>query len=295
MPSALGDSYTLVPAKSEITVRHLLNHTAGISYQGHKWVGKMYYNAGITSGLVQTEGTIGEKMRILAKIPLVHQPGEAWEYGLNIDVLGYLVEIWSGMTLNEFFRERIFKPLGMNDTHFFLPEEKVSRLAAVYTPTDNGQIQRLPDTPIVEGSAVRSTTYPYQGPRTYFSGGGGLCSTAPDYFRFLQMILNKGELNGVRLLSRKTVELMTTNTIGDLYILQQPGYKFGLGFGIREETGRFGELESPGEFGWGGAWYTHTFVDPKEELIGIFMAQAKNLKEPVLGKFVVLAKQAVVD
>ena len=295
VPSSSGDDYTLVPAKGEITVRHLLNHTSGISYQWNEWVGKMYHDAGITHGLLQDEGTIVEKMKLLAKVPLVQHPGEAWHYGLNIDVLGALVEIWSGMTLDEFLRDRLFEPLGMNDTHFFLPEEKVSRLVTVYAPGEGGEMKRWPEEPVVEGSMVYSTTYPYKGPRRYYSGGGGLSSTASDYARFLQMALNMGELNGIRVLSRKTVELMTTNSIGDMIILGQPGFKFGLGFSVRTGVSPRSELESVGNFGWGGFWFTHSFVDPGEAMIGIIMAQLKNAKEPIGSIFVNLATQAVGD
>ncbi len=293
-PSSSENSRTLVPAKREITIRHLLNHTSGITYQWNEKLGKMYHDAGITHGLLQDESTIGEKIKLLAKMPLLNHPGEKWEYGLNVDVLGYLIEIWSGVTLDKFFQERIFKPLSMKDTHFFLPEEKVSRLVTVYTP-EEGKIKRWPDTLIVEDAMVYSTTYPYQGPRSYFSGGGGLCSTISDYARFCQMLLNRGKLNGVRMLSRKTVELMTSNSIGDLYIQEQSGYKFGLGFGIRTEYGQKSELRSLDSFGWGGFWYTHMWIDPKEELIGIFMSQLKYSKEPILNKFEILVTQSIND
>ena len=295
VPSSSDDSFTIIPSKNEITIRNLLNHTAGISYQWNKWLGKLYHDAGITHGLVQDESTIGEKVKILAGLPLVHHPGEAWHYGLNIDVLGYFVEVVSGMTLDEFFRERIFKPLRMKDTHFFLPEEKVSRLADVYTFKEDGTLIKMQDTPTVEDAFVYSKTYPYQGPRSYFSGGGGLCSTISDYVRFCQMILNGGKLDGVRLLSRKTVELMTSNSIGDLHISEQPGRKFGFGFGVRIERDEKSELQSLGTSGWGGFWYTHMWIDPEEELIGIIMSQLRNSKEPILNKFEILATQAITD
>ena len=294
VPDEAGGSYKIVPAKREITVRNLLNHTSGISYQWSPVVGKLYHDANITHGLVQDTSTIVEKMKVLAKMPLVNQPGEAWEYGLNIDVLGALVEIWSGKTFAEFLKERLFGPLGMNDTQFFLPAEKVSRIATVYTPGD-GKLKRWPDAPVIEGPMIYTSTYPYIGPQTYFSGGGGLTSTAEDYARFLQAMLNKGTFEGTRILSRKTVELMTTNSIANLSILGRPGFKFGLGFSVLEAVDEGSELESTGNFGWGGFWYTHVFVDPGEELIGVFMAQMMKVREPILGKFVVLATQAVGD
>jgi len=281
-----------VPAKSEITIRHLLNHTSGLTYNWNGKLGKVYNEAGVTNGLVQTDSTISEKMKILAGLPLLHHPGEAFEYGLSIDVLGYLVEVVSGMTFDEFLHERIFEPLGMKDTHFFIPGEKVSRLAAVYKRTSEGVIERLSEEPIVEGTNIFSTSYPYQGPRSYFSGGGGLSSTTSDYARFLLMMLNGGELDGVRLLSPKTMELMTTDSIGELV----PGMDFGLGFAIRTGRGLHGELSSNGAYSWGGFFYTGFSVDPEEDMIYIFMSQLHPTGGLTLGsKFEVLVYQAIVD
>jgi CubicO group peptidase (beta-lactamase class C family) len=285
-----------VPAKSEITIRHLLNHTSGITYNWNGKLGKVYNEAGVTNGFVQTDSTIGEKMKTLAGLPLLHHPGEAFEYGLSVDVLGYLVEVVSGMTFDEFLHKRIFEPLGMKDTHFFIPEEKLSRLAAVYKRTSEGAIERLPEEPIVEGTNIYSTSYPYQGPRSYFSGGAGLSSTTSDYARFLQMMLNGGELDGVRLLSPKTVKLMTSNTIGDLYSWRWLGDKFGLGFAIRTERGSHGEIESNGTYLWGGFFYTWFWVDPEEEMIYIFMSQLHPAGGLTLNnKFKVLVCQSIVD
>ena len=301
VPESPGDAsslpYSLVPAHRDITIRHLLNHTSGLTYQWNQYLGEIYFNAGITHGLIQDKSTIGEKVKILADLPLLHHPGEAYEYSLSIDVLGYLVEVVSGMTLDEFFQERLFKPLGMKDTFFFIPEEKLSRLSAVYHPDQEGGIKRLPETPVGDAPFVYSASYPYQGPRSYFSGGGGLCSTISDYARFCQMMLNGGELDGVRLLSRKTVELMTTNSIGDLYIDNRfLGDKFGLGFGIRTERGRYDELESIGTYMWGGFWNTLFWIDPQEELICIIMSQLyPNDGNEGLNIFRVLASQAIID
>jgi CubicO group peptidase (beta-lactamase class C family) len=287
-----GDG-TPEPARRPITIRHLLTHTSGLTYHGNQRVGQTLKDAGITNGLVQDEGTLREKMKILATLPLVHHPGDKFEYGLSTDVLGRLIEVVSGMTLDEFFRRRIFEPLGMEDTHFFLPDEKVSRLAAVYRRDEDSPITRLPEEPIEgEAGAVYSASYPYKGPKRYFSGGGGLVSTAPDYLRFAQMLLNGGELDGVRLLSPKSVELMTVNHLGTL----EADFGFGLGFGVIRDERDLRELGSIGRYRWGGFFYTDFFIDPQEELIGIFMAQLYpngGLRLPE--KFRVLASQAIVE
>ena len=202
-PEDAEDAASPVPATRQITIWNLLTHTSGLTYHWNERLGPLYNDAGITHGLLQDESTLAEKMKVLATIPLLHQPGERVEYGLSIDVLGYLVEVVSGMPLDQFFAERIFEPLGMTDTHFFIPEAKRERLATVYERIDGGPITRKPNEPTVAGSLIYSTDYPYNGPKTYFSGGAGLVSTASDYARFAQMILNHGEFDGIRLLSRK--------------------------------------------------------------------------------------------
>lgn len=297
VPSSTGDSYTTVPAKAEITIRQLLSHTSGISYLffGREYIADLYQNASISDGLTQTEGTIGDNVRRLAGLPLYSQPGEAWGYGLSVDVLGYFIEVISGMSLDGFFRERIFKPLRMEDTYFYLPEDKISRLASLYRPVPEGGLDEFPETPVEFGYLVMSSTYHYSGPRTYYSGGGGLVSTASDYARFLQMMMNGGELEGVRLLSRKTVETMTTNHIGDLRSLWF-GNKFSLGFGIYPDPGESGTLNSEGSYSWGGIFNTGFGVDPQEELIGIIMTQLyPNNQSDITAKFPVLAYQAIVN
>jgi len=282
-----------VAAKRPITIRHLLTHTSGLTYHWNDRVGRAYVEAGIGAGLLQQEGTIGDGVKKLARIPLLFQPGDAWEYSLADDVLGHLVEVVSGMPLDEFFRQRIFQPLGMKDTAFFLPDEKVPRLATAYTYYPDKGLQPILEEQVVkEGQFSYSADYPYRGPRTYFSGGGGLCSTAEDYYRFCQMMLNGGELNGVRLLSRKSVELMSENhTQGKL---QEMGY--GLGFGVTSEPRFLTELGSVGSYYWGGFYYTSFVIDPKERLIAIFMGQLHptgglNLDE----KAIRLAYQAIKD
>ena len=291
-PEDAEDSAQLVPAKRQITIWNLLTHTSGLTYQWNERLGQRYTDAGITHGLLQDEGTLAERMKVLATIPLLHQPDAEFEYGLSIDLLGYFVEVVSGMSLDAFFSERIFKPLGMNDTHFFIPEAKRQRIATVYERTKDGPIKRKPPEPTVDGSLIYSTDYPYNGPRTYFSGGGGLVSTAPDYVRFAQMMLNGGELNGVRLLSRKTVELMTLDHFADT----DPDFGHGLGFSVVRDASDLNEVGSVGTFGWGGFFYTSFFIDPQEQMIGIFMCQLHPSGGLDIGeKIRILFYQAIVD
>jgi CubicO group peptidase (beta-lactamase class C family) len=261
----------LVDAKRPVTILHLLTHTAGLTYQWNARLGKAYHDAGVPSGLLQQDGTIGEGVKKLAAMPLLFQPGDAWEYSLADDVLGHLVEVVSGMPFDMFLEERIFKPLGMKDAGFFLAEEKVPRLATAYTYYSGKGLQPILDKQVVqEGPNVEySADYPYRGPHTYFSGGAGLCSTTEDYYRFCQMLLNGGELNGTRLLSRKSVELISQNHAQGK--LQDMGY--GLGFGVNSEPKFLRELGSVGAFYWGGFYYTSFVIDPKEDLVAVFMAQ----------------------
>jgi len=281
----------LVDAKRPITIFHLLTHTSGLTYATR--VGKAYREAGIGTGLLQLEASTGDSIKKLASMPLLFQPGDAWEYSLADDVLGYLVEKVSGMPLDRFYEDRIFKPLGMTDSYFFLPDDKVSRLAAAYTYYPEKGLQVIPEGAVVkEGDWVFSADYPYRGPRTYFSGGGGLCSTAEDYYRFCQMMLNKGELNGVRLLSRKSVELMSQDHVQGK--LDNMGY--GLGFGVNSEAKYLTELGSIGGYYWGGFYYTAFVIDPKEDMIAVFMGQLHptgglNLDSKVIR----LAYQAIID
>jgi CubicO group peptidase (beta-lactamase class C family) len=282
----------LVPAKRPITIRHLLTHTSGLTYQWDPRIGAKYYEAGITHGLIQTKDSLADGIRKLARQPLVHQPGEAWNYGLSTDVLGRLVEVVSGVPFDEFLRMRIFQPLRMSDTGFYLSEGKVGRLAAVYGPDPNGTLLRLGTGVLGDAPMQICVTYPCEGPRCYFSGGGGLCSTISDYARFCQMLLNGGELDGVRLLSPKTVELMTADHVGEL----NPGSGFGLGFGVTRSLREAGELTSVGAYRWGGFWYTTFFIDPAEKLIGVCMAQIYPAGAATLNdKFEALAHQALVN
>ena len=291
-PEDAEDSAQPVPATQQITIWNLLTHTAGLTYHWNGRLGQQYTDAGITHGLLQDESTLEEKMKILATIPLLHQPGADVEYGLSIDVLGYLVEVVSGMSLDAFFSERIFKPLGMKDTHFFIPETKHQRIATVYERTKDGPITRKSQEPTVNGSLIYSIDYPYNGPRTYFSGGGGLVSTASDYARFAQMMLNGGKFNGVRLLSRKTVELMTSNQLAKMDV----DYGFGLGFSVVRDASDLREIGSVGTFGWGGFFFTNFFIDPQEQMIGIFLCQLHPSGDLDLGERIrILSYQAIAD
>ncbi|HZO98739.1 MAG TPA: serine hydrolase domain-containing protein [Terriglobia bacterium] len=260
----------LVDARRPITILHLLTHTSGLTYQWNPRLGKAYRDAGVGSGLLQQEGTIGDAVKKLAKLPLLFQPGDTWEYSLADDVLGYLVEVVSGMPLDKFLEERIFKPLGMKDTEFFLSEAKVPRLASAYTYYPDKGLQPIRDGQVVkEGDFSYSADYPYNGPKTYFSGGGGLCSTAEDYYRFCQMMLDGGKLDGSRLLSRKSVELISLNHVQGK--LETMGY--GLGFGVLSEPRFLTELGSVGSYYWGGFYYTSFMIDPKEDMVIVFMGQ----------------------
>jgi CubicO group peptidase (beta-lactamase class C family) len=260
----------LVDAKRPITIFHLLTHTSGLTYPWNARLGKAYADAGIGTGLLQQEGSTGDSVKKLASLPLLFQPGAAWEYSLSDDVLGYLVERASGMPFDRFLEERVFKPLGMKDSYFFLPDDKVQRLAAAYTYYPDKGLQLFPEGKVIkEGNLAYASDYPYRGPRTYLSGGGGLCSTTEDYYRFCQMMLNGGELNGTRLLSRKSVELMSLNH--NQGKLDEFGY--GLGFGVNSEPRFLTELGSVGAYYWGGFFYTSFVIDPKEDMVAIFMGQ----------------------
>ena len=289
---ASGKPYT-IPASNEITIKHLLTHTAGLAYHWTDPVlGPWYRDSGVAHGALQYNGAAADSIKALARLPLLFNPGERYEYSLSIDVLGRLVEVVSGTTLDEFFRKRIFEPLRMTDTQFFLTEDKVPRLATAYTWYEGKGLNRFPDQPIDEGALVYSANYPYRGPKTLYSGGAGLLSTASDYARFCQMILDGGKLDGTRLLSRKSVELMTHDQLGKV----KPDMGFGLGFGVYGVKAPLEELGSPGKFGWGGFYYTHFFIDPKEKMFGVFLAQVHPYAGLTLHQTLeTLAYQAIVD
>jgi CubicO group peptidase (beta-lactamase class C family) len=278
-------TYTTVPAIREITIRDLLTHTSGIDYAGigSKNMIAIYAKSDIPSGFVSDKILLGDKIKALGKLPLVHQPGEKFTYGLNVDVLGYLVEVLSGESLDRYFQKHIFEPLGMTDTYFYLPSSKFERLVKVNTEDIKHHLVKLPDEsmnyPMVEG--------------TYYSGGAGLSSTTKDYATFLQMLLNKGEYNGKRLLSRRTVELITSNQIGGLNMGRD---KFGLGFQITTANGQAKLGVSEGSFSWGGYFGTTYWADPKERLVClVFIQQSPLSHSEIHDKFRVLVYQALND
>ncbi len=288
---ASGAPYT-IPAIHEITIRDLLRHTSGITYQWNEDLGPMYKDADVASGLLPYDGTIADSTKRLAGLPLLFNPGEKWEYSLGVDVLGRLVEVVSGKPLDEFFRTRIFEPLGMKDTYFYPPDNKLDRLATAYTYYDEKGLNRFPDTPITEGPFTYSADYPVRGPKKLFSGGAGLVSTAADYMRFCQMMLDGGKAGNTRLLSRKSVELMTQDQLGKI----SADMGFGLGFGIDGIKGPLAELGSSGEYNWGGFFYTSFSIDPKEQMIVIFMGQLHPEGDLTLNRQThELAYQAIID
>jgi CubicO group peptidase (beta-lactamase class C family) len=271
------DKYETVPAEREITIHDLLTHTSGLTYglMNKPIITKLYAEGGVADGLSEPSGTIGDNVKRLAKMPLVCQPGSAWEYGLSTDVLGRVVEVASGKTLDEFLRERIFQPLKMTDTYFVLPKEKHSRLSTLYLVGEDKMIHRVGDEAVKAMGANVYANYPTRQDSKYYSGGAGLVSTAGDYFRFCQMMLNGGELDGARVLKPETVKRMTQNQLGKLRI-QFPGNDLmGYGFGVLSEEGKekTKELAGVGSFSWGGAFNTFFWVDPKNDLVAVFMSQ----------------------
>jgi CubicO group peptidase (beta-lactamase class C family) len=235
----------------------------------------------------QSKHTLKEFVSGLVEAPLAHQPGSTWRYGFSTDVVGYLVQLISGRSFDDFLRDEVFDPLGMADTGFYVPAVKLDRLATVYGPRE-GEGLRIVDAP---------TTSRFARPVAFLSGGGGLVSTASDYVRFAQMLLNGGELDGVRLLSRKTVEFMTDNHLPPgQHPFDAGGYGFGLGVRVRTSVARAGTLGSVGEYGWSGAADTEFWIDPAEDLIGIYLGQCMPSQlYPARRQFKVLAYQALID
>ena len=263
-----GSPVSVVPAKRPITIRDLLTHTAGISY-GHGPAQEQWKAAGIQDWyFADRSEPVSAVVERMAVLPMDAQPGEKYVYGYNTDILGVVVEKVSGLTLAEFIQKRITGPLGLVDTQFYLPPAQKDRLATVYAAKD-GRIERATDPKTGQGHYV-------EGPRVGFAGGAGLLSTARDYGRFVQMLLNGGEIDGVRLLGPKTVELMTANHVGTLFAERGPndaGRGFGLGFDVIEDLGKTGQYGSVGAFGWGGAYHTTYWADPKEKMVVLLMTQ----------------------
>jgi CubicO group peptidase (beta-lactamase class C family) len=295
----------LVDLEREVTIRDLLTHTSGLTYHFLEYgpVEEMYRAAGVSS-----QKPLRDFVDDLLRLPLAVQPGTTWRYSVAHDVVAYLIEIISGQPLDVYLHDNLFEPLGMVDTGYYVPEDKLDRFAAMY-----GSCELMePDVTVTRwyGEAMDGVNKLLAGarnclesaPHDVFRGGHGLVSTAPDYMRFCQMLLNSGELDGVRVLSRKTVELMTANQlkpellpyeIGGVY---SPGYGYGLGFNVLMDVGQCGTLGSRGEYGWGGAASTSFWIDPREEFIGISMAQYMPNGYHLIGAdFRVTAYQAIVD
>jgi CubicO group peptidase (beta-lactamase class C family) len=264
-------TWTGEPVKNEITIRNLLSHTSGIGYgiiDGDERFKMIYAKAGVTDLFTTEKITIAESVKKLAKLPLHHNPGESFTYSEGLDVLGYFIEVVSGMSFDEFLKTHIFDPLGMNDTRFYFPDEKANRLVAVQQKVD-GNWEKYPVT-------FYDTDYPVKGAKSFFSGGAGLSSTAKDYATFLQMYLNGGEYNGVRILSRTTVDVILSNQLGDIRG-DKSDSQFGLAFGLLTQIGQNkGGNGSAGTFDWGGYFNTQYFADPVENVIGIIMKQTQG-------------------
>ncbi|HAH22534.1 MAG TPA: serine hydrolase, partial [Prolixibacteraceae bacterium] len=285
-------TYTTDPAKSEITIRQLLTHTSGVGYgviDPSEQMKMIYAKAGITDAFTTKKVTIADNERKLAKLPLHFNPGEKYSYSEGLDVLGYFIEVVSGMPFDVYLKTHIFDPLGMEDTRFYQPEEKAGRLVAVQQKGSNGKWEKYPVT-------FYDTDYPIKGAKTFFSGGGGLSSTAKDYATFLQMYLNGGEYNGIRLLSHTTIEAIMGNQIGNIWG-ENPEKVYGLAFSVVTRKGEEkGGMGSEGTFEWGGYFNTQYFADPKEKVIGILMKQTQGPVNDETGwKFKQLVGQSIDD
>ncbi len=282
--------YEIVKANRSITIRDLLTHTAGIGYGGGI-ASDLWKEAEIQGWyFADREEPIQATIARMASLPNEAQPGEKFVYGYNTDILGALIEVVSGEPLNRFLEMHILEPLGMSDTYFYLPKNESDRLAVVYSSTEGGLL-RAPD----PGGMVGQGVY-VNGPRKSFSGGAGYLSTAEDYARFLQMMLNGGSFNGKRIISSKTVELMTLSHLEEVTFPWAKGTGFGLGFSIVEDLGLRGTMGSKGEYGWGGAYHSTYWVDPKEDLVVVYFTQlipARGLDDHA--KLRALVYQALID
>ena len=276
------DGKAIVDAEREVTIKQLLTHTAGLIYESDREdhpIDQQYEDADLYGG------DLANMIQKLGDIPLIHQPGDAWKYGMSTDVLGYLVQVVSGMPFETFLKTRIFEPLGMNDTGFSVKVENADRYSKVYEFGEDGELQAI--------EKVHAAT----GPLSFFhSGGGGLQSTAADYLRFCQMVLNGGELDGVRLLGRKTAELVTMSHVPpDWLAPKRTGTGFGLGFSVITDVADTNSLGSLGTCSWGGMASTTFWIDPVEDLIGVFMTQLVGADSPFHAQFRVLTYQALTE
>jgi CubicO group peptidase (beta-lactamase class C family) len=295
-----GDGQPLAAPVRPILIRDLFTHTAGLTYGflEDTPVSKMYLDAGFLSN---SEASLESTITELARLPLAFQPGSRWHYSMSIDVLAHLVEVLSGRPLQDFLKERIFSPLGMSDTGFSVPAENRSRVAAMYGHPDIATHQFTEIVTSAAGPVDVSKTYPADNTTTFARGGHGLFSTAADYLRFAQMLLNRGELDGERIISPAIAALMHSNHLPSnlmpfsIAIVAMPGYGFGLGSRVLLDPAASGLPGSAGEFGWAGAANTYFWVDPKLELVGIFMTQHMLSIEPAQRDFQVLAYQALVE
>lgn len=264
-----GGGYEVVKAKRPMTIRDLLTHTAGVGY-GDGIAADEWKKAGMQGWYFAHRGEpVAETIKRMAALPMNAHPGEQFVYGYATDILGVVIERASGMPLDQFLKNRILDPLGMNDTHFFLPKDKATRLATVYTPKEGEPLKPAP----VKGTMDSQGEY-VDGPRKSLSGGAGLLSTAKDYYLFLQMLANGGELNGKRILSSRTVDLMTVNHLDESVDFGK-GVGFGLGFEVILDQGQHGVPGSVGSFRWGGAYGSTYWVDPKEELVVVYFTQLR--------------------
>jgi CubicO group peptidase (beta-lactamase class C family) len=286
----LGNVVNTKPSKKEIRIIDLLTHSSGISHQfANNILQKVYLKAGLLDHLLPSEEIVLEsQIKLLSTQPLLFEPGSKWEYGLNTDVLGYLCEIISGKSLDRFLNDEIFMPLKMYDTYFYLPNPKRDRLVTMYSWLDGkGLVVSKGDESWVK---LLNPNYPIEGQRTYFSACAGLSSTAYDYGRFIQMLLNNGELEGNRIISRKSIELMRSARIDR----DDDGkVDFGFGFAIIDDVAKVGELASEETYSWLGAFYTSYWIDPKENLIAVFMSQVIPCKTDISDKFQTLVYQAI--
>lgn len=289
------DDFSLVPAERQVTIRDLLRHTSGLIYPfpgAQKQLTGLYTKAKINPGIFDTKERLADNIKRLGRLPLAHQPGKAFTYGLSTDVLGRVVEVASGKDLEEFFRERIFTPLGMKETFFLPPKDKADRVALLYR-SDMGK--KLVN--------AERDSFAYHGSATYFSGGAGLYSTAGDYARFLQMLLSGGEANGARLLKADTVKQMTQNQLGEITtsvfgmgLTPVHGDGFGLGFGVVTPRAEGKTPMSVGSYSWAGAYYSYFWVDPSKQVVAVLMAQAQTTDNRQLWKdFAKLTYEALAD